>query len=320
LGGTVIEAIGINDAGQVVGLSSLAGDTVRHAFIYQAGTMQDLGSLGGSISLGYAINAAGAVTGYSTLATKSYRPFLYAGGVMTNLGTVAGDTASARGINDANDVVGDSTIMPNSEIGGPTQTAATADAEHAALFRGGAVIDLGTLGGEYSSAYAINNAGQIVGYAYTTGSEVFHAFMVVAGQPMVDLGTLGGSYSRAYAINAVGQVVGQAYLAGDASAHAFLYQNGAMKDLDTLGNMDSEALAVNAAGLVVGDFDVSDGVELDQRAFVSGGGQMKDLNQLVPSGSGWTLEAAEGVNSAGQIVGRGTVQGQEHAFLLTPTN
>jgi hypothetical protein len=45
---------------------------------------------------------------------------------------------------------------------------------------------------------------------------------------------------------------------------------------------------------------------------------MKDLNKLIPSGSGWVLEQAFAINNAGQIVGTGTINGKEHGFLLTP--
>jgi hypothetical protein len=44
---------------------------------------------------------------------------------------------------------------------------------------------------------------------------------------------------------------------------------------------------------------------------------MKDLNKLIPAGSGWMLQEAYGINNAGQIVGTGMHNGQEHAFLLT---
>jgi probable HAF family extracellular repeat protein len=47
---------------------------------------------------------------------------------------------------------------------------------------------------------------------------------------------------------------------------------------------------------------------------------MLDLNNLIPSGSGWVLQVANGVNDGGQIVGNGTIGGQTHGFLLTPAN
>jgi hypothetical protein len=46
--------------------------------------------------------------------------------------------------------------------------------------------------------------------------------------------------------------------------------------------------------------------------------QMRDLNTLIPPGSGWFLSSATGINDAGQITGTGSFGGPTHAFLLTP--
>ena len=45
---------------------------------------------------------------------------------------------------------------------------------------------------------------------------------------------------------------------------------------------------------------------------------MSDLNDLLAFGSGWELEAARAINEPGQIVGLGTINGETHAFILTP--
>jgi len=45
---------------------------------------------------------------------------------------------------------------------------------------------------------------------------------------------------------------------------------------------------------------------------------MTDLNSLIPRGSGWRLVQATAINKTGQIAGWGEVDGQTHAFLLTP--
>jgi probable HAF family extracellular repeat protein len=66
-----------------------------------------------------------------------------------------------------------------------------------------AMQDLGTLGGSYSRAYAINKTGQVVG-ASLTSSEEMHPFLYSNGT-MKDLGTFGGTYSSAKAINNAGQ-------------------------------------------------------------------------------------------------------------------
>ena len=57
--------------------------------------------------------------------------------------------------------------------------------------------DLGTLGGEYSAGYGINDAGQVAGFSYTAGGYD-HAFITGPdGVGMRDLGTLGGFESFA---------------------------------------------------------------------------------------------------------------------------
>jgi probable HAF family extracellular repeat protein len=69
------------------------------------------------------------------------------------------------------------------------------------------IRDLGTLGGNWSKAWGINNQGNIAGAAYVAGN-VEHAALWQAGVPAEDLGTLGGKASRAHAINDNGVAVG----------------------------------------------------------------------------------------------------------------
>jgi probable HAF family extracellular repeat protein len=45
---------------------------------------------------------------------------------------------------------------------------------------------------------------------------------------------------------------------------------------------------------------------------------MQDLNDLIPAGSGWELRSAAAINSSGQIVGEGLINGETRAFLATP--
>ena len=47
---------------------------------------------------------------------------------------------------------------------------------------------------------------------------------------------------------------------------------------------------------------------------------MQDLNALIPANSGWVLQSANAINSAGQITGDGLYKGQDQAFLLTPSS
>ena len=70
------------------------------------------------------------------------------------------------------------------------------------------VTDLGTLGGTISSALGINNSGQVVGYAYTTGGG--DGAFLYSGGTMQDITTLGAlqSIGEANAINDSGQIAG----------------------------------------------------------------------------------------------------------------
>ena len=47
---------------------------------------------------------------------------------------------------------------------------------------------------------------------------------------------------------------------------------------------------------------------------------MMDLNNLIPTNSGWELMEARGMNVSGQIVGWGMHGGHTNAFLLTPAS
>ena len=172
-----------------------------------------------------------------------------------------------------------------------------------------AIRDLGSLGGTFSSAVAVNGTGQVVGQSETT-SDQLHAFSWTADAGMVDLGTLGGSNSQAQAVNDGGQVVGHASLASG-YYHAFSWTaSGGMSDLGTLGGNFSQALAVNNAGQVVGWADTGTG---QQHAFVSSPSGLVDLGTL-----GGNYSEATGINGAGDVIGDSTTSaGSDNAFEWT---
>lgn len=90
-----------------------------------------------------------------------------------------------------------------------------------------------------------------------------------------------------------------------------------MRDLGTLGGDSSLAEAINASGQVVGESTRLGGTT--NHAFVYRDGTMVDLNSYISANSGWTLiETARTINDSGQIVGQGTINGETHAYLMTP--
>src|SRR5439155_10266062 len=181
----------------------------------------------------------------------------------------------------------------------------------------GKMYDICPIVSNYTSSRGANRSNQVEGYAYLARST-YHAFLRTGGS-MLDLGTLGGDYSYAYAINDASQIVGAAALPANTRTHAFLW-NGSFQDLGDLGYNVSEGLALNSTGtVVVGRATVpSNSSYTLYHAFVWSGGVMRDLNGLIPANSGWILNEATGVDSAGVIVGNGTFGGQTRAFRLTP--
>jgi probable HAF family extracellular repeat protein len=73
------------------------------------------------------------------------------------------------------------------------------------------VQDLGTLGGRTSKAFALNNLGQVVGYADITGNMYSHAVLFSGtGTNNIDLDVRGGNNTvgEGTGINDSGQIIG----------------------------------------------------------------------------------------------------------------
>jgi probable HAF family extracellular repeat protein len=310
-------------------------------------TITNLGTLGGTGSVAYAMNSVGAVAGWSYTADGFLHGVLWSEGEMIDLGAFEDfySYSEARDVNDLNQVVGISLINPPGECGGGRN--------RAFLWQdGGPLIDLGTLGGCDSGAMAINNQGWIIGFSTTTEGQL-HGALWVDGQ-IRDLGTLGGTYSSALGINEAGQVVGLSETA-TGEFHAFLWTRGKMKDLGSLGGL-SEAHSINNRGQVVGLYVAADGytrafswskgrmtdiwklgiassatsvndagdivgtwydAEGRRHSFLRRGDRMLNLEDLLPPDSGWSQLGAQSIGNDGRIVGDGTIDEGFRAFLIS---
>lgn len=301
LGGSSIRPYDINDSGQIVGSSSRV-DGASHAFLYDNGTMTDLGTLpSASYSHGRGINNLGEVVGYSGVNADNNHGFRYTGGKMTDLGFLPGySSCVARAINDTGTITGYLGIGNDA---------------HTFLYSNGAMTDIGKPAGYYMAAIpeSINTSRQIAGYVVTSGGDD-HASLYGNGQ-WRDLGTLGGKISRATCINNPGQIVGWSWTA-DGPGHAFFYENGIMNDIGVpSGWRSSVANGINTDGDVVGQCGQFNGLFYACRYR---DGQWTNLNEVIDASSGWSLEEAVAINDSGWIVGLGSRNGETRAFLLVP--
>ncbi|MBI4718044.1 MAG: hypothetical protein HY763_09590 [Planctomycetes bacterium] len=296
LGGLSSVALGINNLGQVVGGADLANGK-RHAFLWDNGVMIDLGVLPGrQYAEAWDVNNLGAVCGGSSASGEAWTPFVWQGGVMTALPHLSGQPtgdSTAFALNDAGQIVGTSNTAP-------------------VLWENGSVISLFTTYGVGGVPWDINNLSQVASgdslLQLDTGADTF-------------LGTLGGNVTQAFGLNNNGQVVGWSErLPGEAVFHAFLWADGVMIDIGSLeGYFTSSAEAVNRFGVVVGIRVIATETGGDNGAFIfTPTNGVRDLESMIPANSGWSDLSARDVNDASQIVGAGTINGFRHAFLMNP--
>jgi probable HAF family extracellular repeat protein len=308
----------LNESGQAAGNScAFVGffQRVEHAFSWTGGVITDLGTLGTEIpgqfdqSFALGINDNGEIVGWDYLFSQTEpTAFLWSSGSMTSLSdALGGGVSTAFDINNPGQIVGTRAAAPNT------------NSSSAFLYDSvtGQVTTLPGLGGTFViAAVAINDGGAVVGYSSTLNDNVFHAVKWTDNVP-ADLGTLGGTHSYATGINSAGDVVGHSWMPGDSSDHAFLFTNGNMQDLGTLRGTQSQANAINDVGEIVGFSSPAGG---GSHAFIYADGAMADLNERISPRSGWVLLDAAAINSAGQIVGYGTVNGEVHAYILNPSS
>ncbi|ONI92899.1 hypothetical protein ALI22I_01305 [Saccharothrix sp. ALI-22-I] len=222
--------------------------------------------------------------------------FRWENGTLLNLGTLCSGCNPRRSYGTA--------VNDTGEVAGYTHVQTT-EPPHAFVYRGGAMIDLGTGfgSGSSSAAWGINSGGQVVGERTRSQSSPKRAALWQNGT-IRDLGTLGGTTTQryatesiAYAINDSGQVVGTALPSKGYPLHGFVWQNGVMRDLGTLGGDGeaTEARDIADTGQIVGSSQNTGG---EIHAFTWTAGTMTDLGTL-----GGDYSSAYGVNEHGRIVG-----------------
>jgi probable HAF family extracellular repeat protein len=248
LGAPFYYVYGLNSQQTIVGAVPVAfGMFGRvHAFSLNGPTLTDLGTLGGSNSIAYAIADNGEIVGTSDVGSTAYRhAFTYIDGEMRDLGTLSGGNSTATAVNAQGEVTG---YSDNAAPGQPSLA-------RAFLYAGGAMRDIGTLGGSVAKGKAISSTGAVTGTSTLAGEAVSHAFLYANGT-MRDLGTL-DTYSEGTGVNAMGDVVGNSGSGPVSLAHSFVYTDGVLYDLDDVVTSGVGAarligaIGINDAGQIV---------------------------------------------------------------------
>jgi probable HAF family extracellular repeat protein len=170
------------------------------------------------------------------------------------------------------------------------------------------VTDLGTLGGSYSSARAINANGLVTGIS-SDASGNQQAFVYALGH-MQALSDQGASQAGGNGVNASGEVA--VFDQQPTSGRALRYENGRLRSLGDLGGGVAMPYAINAHGNVVGSARTADGHD---EPFLYAGKTMTDLGTLGGHDLGqWN--AAFGVNAHRAVTGTSwAADGRYYAFL-----
>ncbi|MES2163675.1 MAG: PEP-CTERM sorting domain-containing protein [Pseudomonadota bacterium] len=260
----MVRGLGVmNNAGDMAFMfDTYAPNYSTHTVVYQNGTATELAGFGGKVTSAYAINNSGAAVGSSRYADSTGHAFVYKNGIMTDLtpGAVY-ERSNANGINDAGQIVGhlstsgpnqgflyqngSLSVLPELDIANGINNhgeiigsrSVNGDSQ-AVTYKNGAVTDVITVaGGQYQTALAINDSGQVMGSYDTVVGGVHRSFIYENGVG-TDLGSLYSPYGNtlAHGLNNFGEVVGGSFedIGADSAGHGFIYSKGQMTDLNSL--------------------------------------------------------------------------------------
>lgn len=330
LGGGESEARGINDLGEIVGDSENAMGQ-QHAFLWVRGMMTDLITLpdgyyhtpnSSEISHAFSINDQSEIVGDADLGLANgtgrgiYHAVAWVNGKPNDLGQARGYQDSSATIINAQGLIAGQGL----DDVDPTQSGYRACSVY---FAQGITHPTGAL----PNGFTINDRGQSLG-SIRRGA---YDYLVLWKNTRIEMQSRipGTKYLLCSALNNRGQAVVDLTNADSedpsdstfSSLEAALWMKGKLHPLAALpGYPNTYASDINDSDQIVGWAGEAYSEKRKQNALAVmwEGGSVRDLNRLIPQDSGWVLHNATASNNRGQIVGYGSHNGKEGAFLLTP--
>ena len=310
-------ATAVNNLGQITGFAQ--NGSVAEVAVFWTNNLSPVFTLSqtGTTFRADCINNFGQIVGGEINHAGSGSFWTNSGSPVFFLDSQGAPRSEAAGINNSGQIVGG--YSPVGSVGELPAFWTNSGSEAGALsYLGGANAS--------GNASAINDSGEIVGESGVASTGRHATFWTNSSSLALDLGTLGGSQSSALSINAAGQIVGDAYDSGSLY-HAVFWTNSASSPV-ALGLLDGPtniATSINNLGQIVGAAGTaSNPLGTVATIWTNHTAPVQDLNNLIPTNSGWILLAASCINDLGEIVGFGIItnQGvlQAHAFALIPIN
>jgi probable HAF family extracellular repeat protein len=228
----------VNNATEVTGGDLMSSGAFRWA---PAAGMNAVRALNGCCgSAGFAINRWGDIAGASSFpggGEEGYHAFVWKGTTFVDIGDLGGPRSAAESINNVGQVAGWSIT------GAPTSTFWPAPLHLRRAFfwteRDG-IMDIGTLGGAWSTPTAMNDFGEVVGLSETPAGAA-HGFHWTRERGMTDLGP-----GTPTAMNNMGQVSGDIVI--DGQLHAVVWTSTGRVVLDP----NATARDINHQGQIAG--------------------------------------------------------------------
>jgi probable HAF family extracellular repeat protein len=300
--------------------------------------------LGGLNSHAYGINNSGTVVGgygATSYPFDQQRPFIWQNGALTELPVP--DNSLGRG---AAFAISDSGYIAGTTEGGGNDYEGT-------VWYNGQLLPQRVPGPDYAQLTDINNSGVSVA-TFDSSSSGFSSGECFAGDMNCIIPPLLPYYTTLLGINNSGELVGATFNhPTNSQSAAVSYKNGTVTTLfPNAGSTQSVAIAVNNSGSIAGSYDgsaflldggrdinlgfaipvntglsvtwagnplaINDWGEVVGDQYIWYGGQLYNVNNLLPANSGWTITEVDGVNNSGQIVGTGIYNGQTEAFIANP--